>query len=109
MRRERLAAAREHLALALRTGDLRQRATALNNLGILHMRAGRATQGLQAFHQARATLPGDPESYLNLARWHHQAGDEESARAALDDGLRRAYPLAPLDEARRRLERGLGP
>jgi len=99
MRRENLEQARGHLELVRGRGDPRQRSVALNNLGIVEMREGRAQRGLTAFEAARASAPGAPASYLNLARWSVETGDAEAARRWLEDGLRRAYPPWPIEQA----------
>jgi cytochrome c-type biogenesis protein CcmH/NrfG len=99
MRREHLDEARHHLEETLRWGGNSDRCDAYNNLGIIEMRAGNSAAGRALFDAARRTQPGEPNSYLYLARSYFQDGRVDSARAVLRDGLSRAYPLDPLTQA----------
>lgn len=99
MRRERLDGARKHLAVTLKWGMHAERASAYNNLGIIEMRLGRKAEGRADFEAARRTHPGEPNSYVHLARWLVQAGLPDSARAVLREGLTRAYPPDALERA----------
>jgi spermidine synthase len=92
MRQEDLATARAQLAEALRWGGNLDRCSAYNNLGIIAMRESRLGDGRRAFEAARGENPGEPNTYLYLARWHVAAARVDSARAVLTEGVSRAYP-----------------
>lgn len=92
MRRDDRALAREHLAVTMRWGDMRDRCLAYNVLGIIAMREGRETEGRAAFVAALGTHPGEASSYVNLARVQVQAGHPDSAAAVLENGLARTFP-----------------
>jgi len=92
MRRNDAAQARAHLAEALRWGGSLDRCSAYNNFGILAMREDRRDDGRAAFEAARRENPGEPNTYIYLARWHVAAGHPDSARAVLAAGAERAFP-----------------
>lgn len=92
MRQDDLEAARTHLAEVLRWGGNLDRCSAYNNLGIIAMRESRQPDGRAAFEAARRENPGEPSTYIYLARWHVASGQADSARAVLADGLLRAFP-----------------
>jgi Tfp pilus assembly protein PilF len=94
MRQNDLGAAQTHLAEALRWGGNLDRCSAYNNLGIIAMRQNRKPDGRAAFEAARRENPGEPNTYIYLARWHVASGQADSARVVLADGVQRAFPTA---------------
>lgn len=62
-----------------------------NNLGILHLKAGRLYEAATEFEWARKLIPGSPEPRLNLALVLEQAGRYDDAM----DACRTALEIAP--------------
>jgi len=80
-----------------------------NNLGVLHLKAGRLYEAAEEFEWARKLMPGHPDPRMNLALTLEQAGKTDDAIRAYETALE-VYPghmptvqaLARLSVVRRR-------
>jgi Tfp pilus assembly protein PilF len=106
LRQGDLDAARGHLEEATATGQRGDRCVAWINLGRIEMQEENPAAGRQAFERALRILPGEPQAYVDLARWYVFQGPPDSARAVLDRGLTRAFPPKPVEDALAAYSRG---
>jgi tetratricopeptide (TPR) repeat protein len=67
---------------------------ALNNMGVLNLRAGHRDEAVKTFEECMRVAPDFDQAYLNLARVYALEGDRNKARAVLDVLLRR-HPEHP--------------
>src|SRR5260370_24330191 len=61
---------------------------ALNNLGILYLRTGRAEEAKKSFAESIRVTPGFEQAYLNFARGYAIEGDKAKGRGTLGQLLR---------------------
>jgi len=62
-----------------------------NNLGVLHLEAGRLYEAAEEFEWARKLMPGHPDPRMNLALTLEQAGKTDDAIRAYEAALE-VYP-----------------
>lgn len=93
---------REALAADLYCGP------AHNNLGIVHLGAGRLYEAAHEFEWARKLLPGHPDPRVNLAITLHRAGRDDDSVDALKAALEVSPGYLPALQglARRYVEQG---
>jgi hypothetical protein len=70
------------------------------------MRERRLPEGRAYFEAARAVYTSDPSAYVNLARWHLEREQPDSAAWVLQRGIAVAEPRDPVQEAYRALSAG---
>ena len=77
---------------------------ALNNLGILYLRTRHPVEAIQSFEQSIRVAPAYDQAYLNLARVYAIEGDQEKAKAVLQELLKQHPDHPQAKEALQQLE-----
>jgi Flp pilus assembly protein TadD len=74
-------------------------ASAYNNLGVLHLRAGRLFDAAESFEEARKLMPAHPSPRLNLGLVFEHAGRVDDAIAEYRKALEVAEGFVPAMQA----------
>ncbi len=74
-------------------------ASAYNNLGVLHLRAGRLFEAAESFEEARKLMPAHPSPRLNLGMVFERAGRVDDAIAEYRKALEVAEGFVPAMQA----------